>query len=92
MEAYRHIRHRSASQGIDLMPTFAHIASIQISEEPVDFRSLPSAMDVMREHVLNALVALTPRLGRAYPDTGDLELGEEHEAYATEFGDPKFAR
>lgn len=85
------IRRPPASQEIDLMPTFAHIASIQISEEPVDFRSLPSAMDVMREHVLYTLVALTDRLGRAYPDTGDFELGEEHEAYATEFGDPKFA-
>lgn len=75
-----------AGEPIDLAPTFAHIASIQISEGPREYRSLASAVQVTREDVLKVLSLFTDRLGVDFPDHDGLELGEEHEAYAPEAG------
>lgn len=74
------LRRPRDSGPIDLVPTFAHTPSIQISEAPVEFRSLASAMDAMHDAVLAVLVDLTGRLGEPYPDGDDLNLGVEHEA------------
>jgi hypothetical protein len=59
---------------------------VQISDDPVEYRSLSSAMDVIREAVLGVLVATTDLLGATMPDPDELQLGEEHEAVAAEFG------
>jgi hypothetical protein len=75
-----------AGEPIDLAPTFAHIASIQVSEGPREYRSLAGAMQVTREDVLKVLSLFTDRLGADFPDHDGLELGEEHEAYAPEAG------
>lgn len=70
-------------QPIDLQPTFAHIESVQICDEPEpEFRSLSSAMQVMSDRVLYVLVALSDRLGISTPDPHGLYLGEEHDEAA----------
>jgi hypothetical protein len=49
-------------------PTFAHLPTLQISDNPVDHRSLASAMDAMRDAVLQVHVVTTDLLGLAMPD------------------------
>ncbi|WP_020419049.1 hypothetical protein [Amycolatopsis sp. ATCC 39116] len=71
---------------VDLVPTFAHTACLQISDDPGEVRSLHSVMDVMREHVLGVLASFTDLLGEPYPKPGALELGENHDQFAPEFG------
>lgn len=71
---------------LDLVPTFAHIASIRISEQPEEFRSLGGVMSAMGEQVLAVLVGLTNQLNIPFPDPDGFELGEAHEAFAAEFG------
>ena len=69
---------------IDFVPTFAFEPSIQISDEPVEFRPLASAMDVIREHVLGILAGFAQLLEAPFRD--GLELGEAHDAYAADRG------
>jgi len=71
---------------VDLRPTFAHLPTVQINDNPVEHRSLASAMDAMRDAVLQVLAFTTDLLGLAMPDPESLELGETHEAIAPEYG------
>jgi hypothetical protein len=80
------IRRPPEGTPVDLRPIFAHLPTVQISDNPVDHRSLASAMDAMRDAVLQILVVAAELLGLAVPDPESLELGETHEAIAPEYG------
>jgi hypothetical protein len=69
---------------IDFTPSFAFEPSIQISNEPVEFRPLASVMDVVREHVLGILAGFTHLLEVPFPE--GLELGDAHDAVAADRG------
>ncbi|WP_439381598.1 hypothetical protein [Amycolatopsis lexingtonensis] len=69
---------------IDMVPTFAFSLSIQISDDPVEYRTLASAMEVMTDGVLKVLTYCTNSLGLPMPDIDSLELGEEHELVAAD--------
>lgn len=71
---------------IEPMPVFAHLFTVQISDNPVEHRSLGSVMDVTKETVLGVIVATTHFLSEAMPDVDGFELGAQHEQYAAEFG------
>ncbi|MGY1684942.1 hypothetical protein ACI8AK_05065 [Geodermatophilus sp. SYSU D00867] len=71
-------------QYFDVMPTFAFEASIQISDEPVEYRPLASAMDVIREKTLGIMAGFAQLLETPFPE--GLELGEQHDAYAVDRG------
>lgn len=76
----------AGSPELDLTPTFAYSPSLQISEDPARFFPLGVVMDAMREDVAAVLYAATSILGGEIPDPDSLELGEEHEAVAAEYG------
>lgn len=80
------VRRPHASTTIDVLPTFAHLLTVQISDNPVAYRTLSSAMDATRDAVLGVLVATTHLLGEPMPDADSLELGAEHEDHAADFG------
>jgi hypothetical protein len=69
---------------LQVRPTFAHIASLRISETPEEYRDLPSLMTVLSERVLWTLAAFGGVLGVDPPMS--LELGDEHDAYAADRG------
>lgn len=73
------------SQELLLMPTLAYEASVQISDDPVAYRGLGSAMEAMREMVMSILFGFADRLGAPF-DPADLQLGEEHDAHASDHG------
>jgi hypothetical protein len=80
------LRRPTNSAPLDLVPTFAHLPTLQISDDPVEFRSLASGMDVLRGDVLKVITSSASILGLPPPDPSSLELGKEHEAFATEHG------
>lgn len=80
------VRRPRSGQEVDLVPTFAHMATVQISEKPVEVRSLHSAINVMNERVLHALAAITDQLGLDLPDTKTLEMGSGHDAVRPDTG------
>ena len=66
---------------VDVIPTFLHIESIQICDQPAgEYRTLGSAMDITRDKVLEVLMHMSERLGFQPPD--DLYLGQEHDEFA----------
>ncbi|AEK45977.1 hypothetical protein [Amycolatopsis mediterranei] len=69
---------------IDVVPTFAFSPSIQISDDPVEYRTLASAMEVMTDGVLKVLTYCTSSLGLPMPDIDSLELGEENDLVAAD--------
>lgn len=71
---------------VDLRPTFAHLPSLQISDTPPEHRSLATVMDGMREDVLWVLTAVTAAMGEPTPAGETLDLGDEHETFAAEYG------
>lgn len=73
---------------VELKPTFGQLIALQISDSPDEIRSLDSLMEVVRKHVLNVLIGFTTELGIDTADLrlGSLNLGEEHLAFAAEFG------
>ncbi|WP_158894136.1 hypothetical protein [Amycolatopsis anabasis] len=80
-------RPRNSARSIaDVIPTFAYFPSLQISDEPVEFRTLASAMEVMTNDVLKVIGHVTDILGLPFPDSDSFELGEEHDAIAPEYG------
>lgn len=76
----------TASGGVDLVPTFAHYAAVQTSDEPVEYRALYTLMPNMTDLVLQVLVGITEATGADCPDGSDLELGAEHDAFAAKYG------
>jgi hypothetical protein len=84
------VRRPPQTQPLDVMPTFAHMASIQISDNPVEIRSLSSAIDDMHTYVLEVLAAITSELGIPFPDVDDLELGAENDVVLAELGGDHF--
>jgi hypothetical protein len=77
------LKRSAGDQSISLQPTFAHIESVQICDEPEpEFRSLGSAMEVMRDGVLSVLTELSDALGVTTPSPHSLYLGEEHDEVA----------
>ncbi|WP_084134377.1 hypothetical protein [Actinopolyspora erythraea] len=73
-------------QTIEVRPTFAHGPTLQIRDNPVDFRRLGEVMDVLRDSVLAIIGHVTIMLGAPTPERDELNLGEEHDAYAPELG------
>jgi len=65
---------------VDVAPVMAHRASLQISDNPVEYRDLASLMDGIREEVLLILAGFGSLLGDDVPT--DLYLGDEHDAVA----------
>lgn len=84
------LRRPAAGTPVDLTPTFAHTATIQISDDPLEHRTLGSAMDVMRDEVLRILGYAASVLGVPAPEPGTLELGEEHDSVAAEYAGDLF--
>jgi len=80
------IRRPNGSTTIHVLPTFAHLLTVQISDNPVEFRTLSSAMEATRNAVLRVLVTMTHLLGEPMPNADGLELGAEHEEHAADFG------
>ncbi|GAA4667972.1 hypothetical protein [Amycolatopsis dongchuanensis] len=80
------LRRPPSGTSVDLIPTFAHTACLQISDDPEEVHALDSVMDVMREHVLGVLASLTELLGEPFPEPATLELGEHHDEVVPEFG------
>ncbi|MGW4526949.1 hypothetical protein [Amycolatopsis sp. NPDC004378] len=80
------IKRPAGSGPIDVVPTFGLSPSIQISEDPVEFRPLASAMPIMTDTVLKVVSYVTGALDLPMPDVGGLELGDEHELAAAELG------
>lgn len=78
------IKRPLGSAPIDLAPTFGFSPSLQISEEPLEFRPLASAMPIMTEAVLKVIASVTSALGLQMPDGHGLQLGHEHEGVAAE--------
>ncbi|MFI1997031.1 hypothetical protein [Actinoplanes sp. NPDC020271] len=70
---------------LDLQPTFSLLATLQISDDPIDHRSLRAVMDGIRDAVLWVLVTLTKASGQPVPDPGSLELGDFHETVAAQY-------
>jgi hypothetical protein len=67
------------SQPIDIAPTFAHEATLQICDTPQpDYRTLASVMEITKEHVFNVLAAFSTALDVAPPDGLDLGTGDRH--------------
>lgn len=79
------LRRPPGTVSVDLQPTFFYTASLPISDDPSKLRSLSSAMDAMRAHVLDAVGTITELLGEPIPDAASLELGEHHDESAAEF-------
>jgi hypothetical protein len=63
---------------VDVTPTMAHEISVQISDEPVEYRPLGELMDVIRDRVLKVLIAFDTILGEEPPE--GLELGDHFDA------------
>lgn len=84
------LRRPAAGTPVDLTPTFAHTATIQVSDDPIEHRTLGSAMDVTRDEVLKILRCATRVLGAPFPEPGALELGEEHDSVAAEYAGDVF--
>ena len=70
---------------VDLLPTFFYTASLPTSDDPPKLRTLSSAMDAMRAHVLDAVGTITELLGEPIPDAASLELGEHRDESTAEF-------
>ncbi len=69
-------------QRLDVLRTFAHEASIQISDDPVEFRPLASLMEVIRGDVMDIVATMSGLLNAPFPE--ELELGDVHDTYALE--------
>lgn len=80
------IRRPLSNQEIDVVPTFAHLPTIQISENPVEFRGLGSAINVISERVTQVLYAMMSELGLALPDLEQLETGAENDSILPDAG------
>src|SRR5207248_5056126 len=78
------VKRRAGPQTIDLNPTFAFAPSLQISDNPVEFRQLAGLMEAMKDEVLRVITVVTGVLGLPHPDPDSLELGDEHEPFAPE--------
>lgn len=74
---------------VDVTPTMAHQASVQISDDPVEYRPLGELMDVLRDWVLGVLVSLDEVLGEKAPE--NLDLGEEYDSIMPEGGGDHFS-
>jgi len=77
------------SQSVDVIPTMTHEASVQISDEPVDYRPLGEVMDAMRDYVLRILIAFDTMLGQQVQE--DLDLGEHYDAISPDGGGDHFS-
>jgi hypothetical protein len=58
---------------VDVHPTFARLFTVQISDDPVEYRSLDSAMDAIRDAVLGVVVGTTSLLGAPMPSPDEFE-------------------
>jgi hypothetical protein len=74
------------STPVELRPTFAYLPTLQISDHPVEYRSLGSIMEVLRDEVLRVVTCTTVLIGEPLPEADGLELGEEHETVAAACG------
>ncbi|PXY35263.1 hypothetical protein BAY59_04755 [Prauserella coralliicola] len=70
---------------VDLTPVFSYIPTIQISEDPVEYRTLDSAVEAMLTEVLEVISAINATMGLPFPDPHSFELGLEHTEVATEY-------
>jgi len=78
---------RPAQSGeLSLIPTFAFSPSLQVSQDPAEFFPLDVVMEAMTKDVTAVLGQATVILGADLPDPDSLELGDEHEAVAAEYG------
>jgi hypothetical protein len=74
----------------DVTPFFAYFASLQISDNPVEFRALHGVMEVMTNGVLEVLTAVTVLLELPMPDSTGFELGADHDQILPEHGGDAF--
>lgn len=73
------VRRPARSQEIEVVPSFGHLATIQIADDPEpEFRSLASAMDVTQRRTFEVLVGISESIGARAPI--DLCLGDEHDS------------
>jgi hypothetical protein len=81
------LRRPLQSTPILLHPQFGHMPTLRISDdEPPEYRSLGSAIDVMVAAVLDLLSACTVTLGAPYPDPDSLYVGAEWDGVAPDRG------
>lgn len=80
------VKRPTASGPIELKPVFAHAPSIQVSDDPVEYIDLASAMDVMTNAVLEVLTMITSVVGGPLPDPESIETGDENDSYAPDAG------
>jgi hypothetical protein len=80
------LRQPQNTGSVDVLPTFTRLLTLQISDSPVEYRTVGSAMDVTRDAVLSVIFTVTHLLGLQAQPMEELDLGEEHEAVAAEYG------
>jgi hypothetical protein len=80
------VKRPASRQTVDAHPTFAHTPTLQISDAPIEYRSLSSLMAAMNKAVLEVLTYITAAAGQSLPDMDSLELGDHHEALAPDNG------
>jgi hypothetical protein len=81
-------RRPETAQSIDVLPFLAFEASIQINDQPVEYRPLASAMEVIRAATLDILIAMAQLLDAPFPE--GLELGDGHDTHAADRGGDAF--
>ncbi len=84
------LKRPSGNATIELVPTFAFSATIQTSEKPEDFRTLYSVMEAMTDNVLEVLSYTTVAAGLPMPASDSVDVGEEHDTVAAEYGGHSF--
>lgn len=80
------LKRPTGRQVVDVRPIFAHRATLQISDSPIEYRSLASLMPALNQAVLEAINYITTVTGQPTPDPDSLEVGDHHEAVAPDNG------
>jgi hypothetical protein len=71
---------------LSLIPTFAFSPSLQVSDDPVELFPLDVVMEALTEDITAVLAQATVILGAEPPDPDSLELGDEHNTVAADYG------